>query len=155
MSEQEKERRGPSRTTEQRRDFVAKCVARGLSEYDTIAACQKSGIFTKSNGKIVARRSIREHYLYPVRKEVAQIHLDGPEQIRKTLEALRYTYQCAHEAGRLSDANQSQRLIMKLLGLRANLCEVPNATDIGAQVAAMDLAIAPPEPIGDDDAKVD
>jgi hypothetical protein len=136
----------------QRKEFILSCLARGLYDEETITTCLTSSLFRLRSGKMMKRSSIRQ-YVYLSRAERRARPLHGSEMIRDTIDRLLCTYRAAFAAKQYGAATQTQRTLIRMLGLRTNLAELPDEMDVRRQTEAMDWSIAPPkweEENGDD-----
>lgn len=130
-----------SYAVQRRRDIVAECLAKLMFDADIVDFCQRHPAFETADTKhkpgkgvgpqrrrILSRMSIRNHYLYPMRRELREQELDPMEELHKAYAMLQAAYRMAvknEDAGGMSRATHE---IAKLLGLRKRPGDSPEAT---------------------------
>jgi hypothetical protein len=145
--------RGEHYIVRMRKEYIRERLARGEYDEQIVSKCLESSLFRHPSGKWISRSSIRRHYLWVVKAERRSRPLSGPDLIRDTADRLMCVFRVAMATGKLHAANQSQKHLMRLFGLRHSLPDLLDEMDVRRQTEAMDWSIAPPkweEENGDD-----
>lgn len=139
-------------TVEARKNYVRKLVMQGWLEEDIVRRCLKSDLFVLSRyaeghaNRRIRPRTIRERYLYVVRKELRKQHFDTDEEIAKACHDFALALAYAHEQKNAQAVARVWREKGRMLGLR----RPPDAghgcdgATVAGQVKAMDISIGSP-----------
>lgn len=114
---------------EQRLDFVRKCLARELRDYETVAACQDDQLFwvdrkrgRKTTTRPMTAAAIKKQYIYKVRKYLRDEIFDGQDEVIRARERILHLYREAIEAGDRHNALSACKEYHYLMGLgRSNM----------------------------------